>query len=174
MTGLLSFWGKARSCEDDAVRWHPCLYHCLDVAATGAALLRARPTLLRQVAKDLAWHEQDARAALLFLLALHDIGKFSRTFQALVPEFWPADALGPLETEPPHNPRHDAAGAYLLDKLLPALAGSPFAAWLWREVNVLLPPPSPAIMAARSSRLSWRRSRSLARAAWLRRTMRSR
>jgi hypothetical protein len=34
-------------------------------------------------------------ASVIALIALHDVGKFSRTFQAKVPELWPA-SLGPF------------------------------------------------------------------------------
>lgn len=87
--------------------------HSLDVAAV-ATLLDSRPGLL------------DART-LGFLLALHDIGKISRPFQAKVRDLWPTAALGPFPSPPPPpGPPHDAIGLYLLretvdEALLPVL-----------------------------------------------------
>jgi hypothetical protein len=45
---------------------------------------------------------------LAFLVALHDIGKFSRPFQAKAPEYWPT-ALG-FYRPAPAGPAHDAVG----------------------------------------------------------------
>jgi CRISPR-associated endonuclease/helicase Cas3 len=56
--------------------------------------------------------------ALAYLVALHDIGKFSRGFQSMVPEHWPAAALGPFPVGGlPPGPRHDAMGLHLFNKL---------------------------------------------------------
>ena len=52
------------------------------------------------------------------LVALHDVGKFSRSFQAKAPEFWPS-ALGIYVPAPP-GPAHDVVGAYLLSGPLAA------------------------------------------------------
>ena len=80
---------------------HPLAAHALDVAAV--ALLLPRP-----MAAPLP------RRTLGFLVALHDIGKFSRTFQALAPEHWPGDVLGSAPPGLLPGPRHDAAGYHLL------------------------------------------------------------
>lgn len=53
---------------------HPALWHMLDVAAV-AGLLLARRSLTGDVAQD---------RALQFLIALHDIGKFSESFRAML------------------------------------------------------------------------------------------
>ena len=57
-----------------------------------------------------------SRQTLGFLVALHDIGKFSRTFQALAPEHWPRDVLGPAPGGPLPGLRHDAVGYHLLQE----------------------------------------------------------
>lgn len=79
---IAGYWGKAqpRDC-DQAAKWHPLAYHSLDVAACGAALLRARPGLLRALARLSGLSEATARDWLLVALALHDIGKFAECFQ---------------------------------------------------------------------------------------------
>jgi CRISPR-associated endonuclease/helicase Cas3 len=98
---LTDFWGKAREGGGAA---HPLLAHCLDVAAV--AVLSAPAGL-----------GIDPRAV-GFLVALHDVGKFSRPFQAKAREFWP-DALGSYVPAPP-GPAHDVVGAHLLSRPLAA------------------------------------------------------
>ncbi len=63
---------------------HPLVAHALDVAAV--AMLLPRPTAAAL-----------SRQTLGFFVALHDIGKFSRTFQALAPEHWPGVVQNLLE-----------------------------------------------------------------------------
>lgn len=106
--GFSRFWGKTRP-QDGGLAWHPATLHMLDVGAVARAwLLTTRPVI-----PGLGpW--QDAFAApLTALIALHDIGKFSRPFQAKVPSLWPV-ALGAYEARP--EPRHDAAGYALLQE----------------------------------------------------------
>lgn len=102
----LSFWGKSHL-GDAGVVSHPAAFHMLDVAATAHAWLRATRPFVPGLG---AWHE-DYLPALVVFVALHDIGKFSRPFQAKVPELWPA-SLGAYEARP--QPRHDLAGYCLL------------------------------------------------------------
>jgi CRISPR-associated endonuclease/helicase Cas3 len=114
------FWGKAHPAERAGAGAHPLVAHALDVAAV-AVLLGARII-----------PEMDGRM-LGFLVALHDIGKFSRPFQALSELNWPTMVLGPFphHDRPPAAPRHDALGALLLeqefsnrfDDLLPVSTG---------------------------------------------------
>jgi CRISPR-associated endonuclease/helicase Cas3 len=82
---------------------HPLLAHSLDVAAVSVLLPRRLTFGL-------------TGQTLGFLVALHDIGKFSRPFQALAPEHWPITALDPFPVDnlPLPGPRHDALGLYLL------------------------------------------------------------
>lgn len=114
---ILAFWGKARPYGGAAMA-HPAALHCLDVAAAASALA---PGFARSLAPDLAAH-------LPLLAALHDIGKFSRAFQAQAPEHWPADVLGPLGPAWPF--RHDQIGLWLLaeplaDDLAPLFGAAP-------------------------------------------------
>jgi CRISPR-associated endonuclease/helicase Cas3 len=77
--------------------------HALDVAAV--ALLLPHDGL-----------ELDGRA-LGWLVSLHDIGKFSRPFQAKAREHWPEAWLGALDPDdvPPPGPKHDALALVLLE-----------------------------------------------------------
>lgn len=55
--------------------------------------------------------DADAAALATALVALHDVGKWSRPFQAKVPALWPAE-LGAID-DAPAEPHHDAAGLIL-------------------------------------------------------------
>jgi CRISPR-associated endonuclease Cas3-HD len=99
---IAEFWGYARASQHAAAPTQPLVAHSLDVAAV-ATLLPRGPGF------DLPGR------ALGFLAALHDIGKFSRNFQGMVPEHWPGRALGPMPAAGvPEGPRHDAMGLHLL------------------------------------------------------------
>src|SRR5580704_10405435 len=53
-----------------------------------------------------------------FLVSLHDIGKYSRPFQAMARECWPVNALGSYpRTNPPPGPRHDVVGLHFLSDI---------------------------------------------------------
>lgn len=109
-TGYLSFWGKTRMLDGAGYSWHPLAYHSLDVAAVAIVLLRDR----RLLAVDPTYH-----AALATLVAWHDLGKFTRPFQAKAKQFWPP-VLGEFRaTNPAHG--HDSAGFGLLNGPLEAL-----------------------------------------------------
>lgn len=120
MTDYDRFWGKARPTRPGSHPWHSAAYHCLDVAAAASVLLRAgvsRPPP--------PWDAAEFVPAFAALIALHDIGKFTRPFQAKVEALWPPE-LGPLKVLA--GPAHDTAGYALLagqlaDELDPLLPG---------------------------------------------------
>jgi CRISPR-associated endonuclease/helicase Cas3 len=83
---LTSFWGKARPpAERPSPSYHPLIFHSLDVAAVGRALLSRWPDLAAGLAAALGLEVEAATALLVRLLALHDLGKFARRFQAKSP-----------------------------------------------------------------------------------------
>lgn len=145
---LLLFWAKARPREGSRAACHPLIYHALDVAAVGEALLAERPDWLARLADRLELEADALRRLILFLLALHDIGKISRPFQGKAPEHWPTAVLGPMGEEAP-GPRHDVAGLALLaheipDALEPVLGArddvlAPFMGHHGRPVPRLMP-----------------------------------
>ncbi len=114
------FWAKAQPLQGNGPAKHPFLAHALDVAAV--AILLPQPV----------WHPLP-RQTLGFLVALHDIGKLSRPFQAKEPLHWPGLALGPLQPGDTAGPRHDAAGFRLLQHELSAL------------LHPVLPPRRPGV-----------------------------
>jgi CRISPR-associated endonuclease/helicase Cas3 len=136
---LWQAWGKARPAPDAVHSWHPLVYHCLDVAAVGETLLHERPELLARLATRFGSNVEPFASTVVFLLALHDIGKLSRAFQAKVPELWPEHLLGPLPTEPPRDPGHPVTGAWLLQRSLAGELAPLFPAWSERTGDLLAP-----------------------------------
>jgi CRISPR-associated endonuclease/helicase Cas3 len=116
---ILSFWGKARPESDRGPRFHPIAYHLLDVAAVAEELLRNRRLIVQRLTRLLGLAEEDTRALIVALAALHDLGKFAPAFQAKAPEHWPVAALGPFPKEQaPIGRRHTEDGFVLWDERL--------------------------------------------------------
>ena len=90
---LPKFWGKARPSNSEAAAMHPLLAHSLDVAAV--ALLLPRRLTFGLTGQTLG-----------FLVALHDIGKLSRSFQAQVPEYWRVARSAPFPQAACHRRDH--------------------------------------------------------------------
>lgn len=111
------FWGKARPPSGATYRWHSALCHGLDVAAVGTVLLRRRPRLAARLGKSLDWPADTLARGLQVLLALHDVGKLTRPFQAKVPELWPTSILGQAPKALPGDPGHGVTGMRLLQVL---------------------------------------------------------
>ena len=70
-------------------KWHPLVFHSLDVAAVGEYLLARHRGLDEGLSRLLGLPREDAAPLICFLLCLHDIGKFARKFQAKAPEWYP-------------------------------------------------------------------------------------
>src|SRR5262245_7009424 len=82
-TVLLRFWGKTPKAGDPPERYHPAIYHMLDVAFVAEALLHHGAPRLRRALLH-AWRGCDPDALLAwlpFLTATHDLGKISAAFQ---------------------------------------------------------------------------------------------
>ena len=87
---ILRFWGKARPSDPErGPRWHPLAYHSLDVAAVGEVLLTSRRGLGACFSRLLDLPREYTEPLVCYLLALHDIGKFARKFQAKAPIHYP-------------------------------------------------------------------------------------
>jgi CRISPR-associated endonuclease/helicase Cas3 len=76
------YWGKA---EKDGSGYHLLPYHCLDVAAVGKVLLEKNPLLLKRLSELSGIEEIALKQTLLFSLSIHDLGKYSETFQFVMP-----------------------------------------------------------------------------------------
>lgn len=111
------YWGKADPAYPLEQKWHPLAYHCLDVAAVGVAYLK-QSSLLKSCCGLLNCSEQAFLSWSAFLLALHDLGKFSEAFQAQRP-----DLIFELQKREPnptkiYNERHDSLGFWLWEDYL--------------------------------------------------------
>lgn len=104
------YWGKARPREGGRA-YHLLAYHCLDVAAVGFVYLHHASALVNGLARHLNIADKAAlRHWLTFWLALHDLGKFSISFQGQR-----ADLVAQLRGENPvhwglPHVRHDSLG----------------------------------------------------------------
>jgi CRISPR-associated endonuclease/helicase Cas3 len=82
MNSFFKYWGKA---EKDGTGYHLLPYHCLDVAAVGKVLLEKNPFLLKRLSELSGIEEITLKNILLFSLSIHDLGKYSETFQYVMP-----------------------------------------------------------------------------------------
>lgn len=137
---LCLFWGKARPLPGSSHTWHPVVCHGLDVAAVGAVLLRRLPRVSARLRNLLGWDDELLRTSVPALLALHDIGKLTRPFQAKVPELWPTAVLGTISADPPRDPGHGATGLRLLLILNQRRGLGLFDNWRQSDVDLLLGP----------------------------------
>lgn len=78
------YWGKAQKLsEHSGADYHLLAYHCLDVAAAGQAILNVNAGLKSDLTVFLEITEAQLTSIFSFMLALHDLGKFSSAFQKL-------------------------------------------------------------------------------------------
>jgi len=107
------YWGKVGKDADGNLKsFHLLPYHCLDVAAVGHVLMERRVSWVRGIARALPMNLTDLQRLLLFCLVLHDLGKFSSSFQGRAPE----DVLSQLQRHTSArvgSHRHDALGMAL-------------------------------------------------------------
>lgn len=118
--GYLTYWGK--SAAPNGITYHLLPYHCFDVAAVAWAWLEADRLLRRRLARLTGWPEAGVAPLLAFLAGIHDLGKFSPGFQALVAELC-RHLHGTGFTNHLRRPHPQ----------LSALAGEQIVARLWRE-----------------------------------------
>ena len=87
---MFHFWGKAQPSDPErGPRWHPLAYHSLEVAAVGEVLLTSDRGFGTCFSRLLGLPREDSDSLVRYLLALHDIGKFARKFQAKAPSHYP-------------------------------------------------------------------------------------
>lgn len=75
------YWGKAKPVQEGNASWHLLPYHCLDVAASGVAYLKQASAFKELLCQRLHLTPDQLYGWVGFWLALHDLGKFSTTFQ---------------------------------------------------------------------------------------------
>ncbi len=113
------YWGKAKPSENIGPVYHLLSYHCLDVAAVGKIILEDQPGFLPQLGKVSGLQANELLNWILFLLAIHDIGKFADGFQNLKPDLM--TALQNRETQATYQHRHDLWGYCFCREFLPSL-----------------------------------------------------
>ncbi|MFI9787491.1 type I-E CRISPR-associated protein Cse1/CasA [Kitasatospora sp. NPDC051984] len=111
-------WGK----EDGLDKAYPLICHLLDTAAVAGAVWDAvlgAPLRVR-LAEELGVEEAEARRLVMVWAGLHDMGKISPSFQALVEEEFAKLASDPryAEASSPASVRHEAATHWGLVELL--------------------------------------------------------
>ena len=121
MNAFWNYWGKARPIDGSAAAFHLLPYHCLDVAAVGAAYLEGAPGLCRWLTGTLgAACEHDLVAWISFWLCLHDLGKYSEAFQGQRPDvFQRMRGRAPTMS---YTMRHDTLGRVAWTELLEQIA----------------------------------------------------
>lgn len=120
---IFRYWGKADPHYPSEPKWHPLVYHCLDVAACGQVLLQRQPAWLNTLTRLSGIEPATLPRWLVFLLAIHDLGKFGNGFQSLRP-----DLRGEFRAEATHvgyDVRHDTLGYAALMEHLPGWLGRP-------------------------------------------------
>ncbi|AKB19751.1 CRISPR-associated helicase Cas3' [Methanosarcina sp. WWM596] len=104
-------WGKSGFIEKDEQGYHLLVYHCLDVAAVGAVLLEHDKLLAKKMMELTGLNKEENLSLIPFLLALHDLGKFSERFQNLKPEL--LKELRHYESDKAYILRHDSMGFFI-------------------------------------------------------------
>jgi CRISPR-associated endonuclease/helicase Cas3 len=121
------YWGKARKVDEYGAPYHLLVYHCLDVAAIGAAYLERHTHLLGMWAARLSVAAERLASWIIFFLALHDLGKFSYRFQGLQPHL--PRLLDNVQPPGDYTIRHDTLGQIVFEtKIRPLIIelGGPY------------------------------------------------
>lgn len=119
----LRYWGKARPEHSGLSDHHPLPYHCLDVAAVGMVYLQRSDGLRRFLQASLALESPDDLLNFVaFVLAIHDLGKFSEAFQGQRPDLMAQLRSRPPDTGKPYTIRHDTLGWLLWHQYLQDVA----------------------------------------------------
>lgn len=115
---FMSYWGKARPTSDqDAC--HLLAFHSLDVAAVGEAYLQQRPDLTAWLVAQSGFPDGETLTAWMrFWLSLHDLGKFSRSFQCQREDLFCSLRGHPPDHRGRPDVRHDSLGQWLLREVL--------------------------------------------------------
>jgi CRISPR-associated endonuclease/helicase Cas3 len=115
---FFAYWGKARPGvgQDD---FHLLVYHCLDVAAVGAMYLERRTDLTDWLVAQSGFPDRRTLIDwMCFWLALHDLGKFSRSFQCQRVDLFEQLRSGSPTHTGLSSVRHDSLGQWLIADVL--------------------------------------------------------
>lgn len=79
----MNYWGKADSATN---RWHPLVYHMLDVAAVARKTISSNIVFCRNWSDQLDLKHEELLDIIAWIAAIHDLGKFASDFQCKIPE----------------------------------------------------------------------------------------
>lgn len=130
----LALWGKARPGPVQKAPAHPLLFHLIDVMVVSELLLEERiaPALKRRMATALGLAEADAARTLSMVVACHDLGKATPSFQRM----WDPAVAGlsanglPFPRRAPRSRHHGALSMQLARRELAELMPD----WLARRL----------------------------------------
>lgn len=105
------YWGKADRNYPGEPKWHPLVYHSLDVAACGCVLVERQPAWFQSFCRLSGLSDPALRSWLVFSLAIHDLGKFADGFQQQRSDL--QTELQGRETNVGGGERHDTLGYVL-------------------------------------------------------------
>jgi CRISPR-associated endonuclease/helicase Cas3 len=129
------YWGKAKPSLPGRASWHLLPYHCLDVAAAGIAYLQRASTLREMLSERLNMTTPQLLNWVGFWLALHDLGKFSSTFQGQRKDI--LQGLQERQSRYHYTVRHDTLGkVYWQDELEKEACGDE---WFGPQTHDLMP-----------------------------------
>ncbi len=78
---IYRYWGKARPSGEGGPTCHLLPYHCLDVVVVGHTWWQASEVIRNRFMTTGKLDETEAKAWVLFFIAMHDLGKFDVRFQ---------------------------------------------------------------------------------------------
>ncbi len=112
MPTYFHYWGKA---EREGPCYHLLPYHCIDVAAVGYVLITENAYFRNKLLKLTGLDEETCLSWIISFLSLHDVGKFTESFQGLR-----HDLLQQLQEKESqrHYIRHDRLGYFLWEQKL--------------------------------------------------------
>jgi CRISPR-associated endonuclease/helicase Cas3 len=111
MPNIYDNWGKYNS--DD--NYHLLVYHSLDVAAVGRVILQHNQILLDRFSAIMKLDKETTLDTITFLLAIHDLGKFSESFQNQKSEL--CTQLRGKQCTMPYPYKHDRLGFFIMHKI---------------------------------------------------------
>jgi len=114
---IYRYWAKTDTSDKNCSDYHLLPYHCLDVAAVGQALLSRHQSLSQFFAVNLGLDFNTFNSWVTYFLSLHDLGKFSESFQGLQERIF--TLLQQKKRKKEYDVRHDSLGFILWrDKIL--------------------------------------------------------
>lgn len=114
---MYKYWGKAKPPKDTTgATYHLLVYHSLDVAAVGKAILERQPDWTQPLQTQLNLTLEQATILVIFFLAIHDLGKFAESFQGLNVEVM--QHLQGIASNQAYHLRHDSMGWLIWQSLI--------------------------------------------------------